>query len=137
MRCASMFMCVRERSREEALLLKCLNRDSRQQPAARKITRRNMTRRLYLTEFITLTHVQLWTVYETTDIAKLGAWPFCPHHTAFDPPSHHNRPAFSDGVISVAVDEAINLGSLYFTSGGNNGFGYRFTSVSVGLWSCT
>jgi len=47
---------------------------------------------------------------------------------------HYPRsPAFRDGVISVAVDEAVGSGSLYFSSAGNDGSGYRFTSVSVQL----
>ncbi len=40
-------------------------------------------------------------------------------------------PAFRDGVISVAVDEAVESSSLYFSSAGNDGLGYRFTSVSA------
>ncbi|CAM9640288.1 unnamed protein product [Scytosiphon promiscuus] len=37
-------------------------------------------------------------------------------------------PAFRDGMISVAVDDVVEAGSLYFSSAGNEGFGYRFTS---------
>eukprot|EP00752_Nemacystus_decipiens_P009696 g8660.t1 len=38
-----------------------------------------------------------------------------------------NSPAFRDGVISVAVDEAVDSGSLYFSAAGNSNTGYRFT----------
>eukprot|EP00752_Nemacystus_decipiens_P009695 g8659.t1 len=37
-------------------------------------------------------------------------------------------PAFRDGVIAVAVDEAVDSGSLHFSSAGNSGTGYRFTA---------
>ena len=34
-------------------------------------------------------------------------------------------------MLAVAVDEAVDSGSLYFSSAGNDGNGYRFTSVRV------
>ena len=38
-------------------------------------------------------------------------------------------PTFRDGVASVAVDQVVDSGSLYFKSAGNSGTGYRFMSV--------
>lgn len=40
-----------------------------------------------------------------------------------------HRPAFRDGAIAQAVDTAVNAGSLYFSSGGNDGLGWRFDPV--------
>ncbi|CAN0435025.1 unnamed protein product [Pylaiella littoralis] len=39
-----------------------------------------------------------------------------------------DAPAFRDGVIAVAVDEAVDSGGLHFTSAGNTGNGFRFMS---------
>ncbi|CAM9830974.1 unnamed protein product, partial [Pylaiella littoralis] len=36
--------------------------------------------------------------------------------------------AFTDGVVADAIDIIVDSGSLYFSSAGNNGMGYRFTS---------
>lgn len=41
------------------------------------------------------------------------------------------RPAFRDGVIAQAVDAAVDAGSLYFSSAGNDGTGWRFDSVRL------
>jgi len=40
------------------------------------------------------------------------------------------EPGFRDGIISLAVDEVVANGLLYFSSAGNYRTGYRFTSVS-------
>ena len=45
------------------------------------------------------------------------------------PPYTRKRPAFRDGVIADAVGAAVDSGSLYFSSAGNNGPGYRFASA--------
>ena len=47
-----------------------------------------------------------------------------------------DRSAFRDGVLAAAVDEAVGLGSLYFSSAGNRGNGYRFMSVRVYMHRC-
>ena len=59
--------------------------------------------------------------------------PRCSLHAddACPPDSTHGSPAFRDGVIAVAVDEAVDSGSLYFSSVGNDGPGYRFMSVRL------
>lgn len=52
---------------------------------------------------------------------------------AFDslpPVPYAQRPTYRDGVIAVALDEAVDAGGLHFTSAGNSGFGYKFMSVS-------
>lgn len=44
----------------------------------------------------------------------------------------YHSPAFRDGVISLAVDDAVDMHNiLYFTAVGNDGLGLRFTSVSA------
>lgn len=42
------------------------------------------------------------------------------------------RPAFRDGLVAVAVDDAVDSGSIHFTSAGNTGTGWRFMSVRAG-----
>ena len=44
--------------------------------------------------------------------------------------SYPTEPAFRDGVISQAVEKAVEAGTLYFASAGDYGNGYMFTSVS-------
>ncbi|CAM9810896.1 unnamed protein product, partial [Ascophyllum nodosum] len=46
--------------------------------------------------------------------------------------SYPTEPAFRDGVISQAVEKAVEAGTLYFASAGDYGNGYMFTSN----WEC-
>lgn len=42
-----------------------------------------------------------------------------------------DSPTFRDGVISLAIDDAVDTyNALYFTAAGNDGLGLHFTSVS-------
>ena len=63
------------------------------------------------------------------DIEVLGGAEGC--DIIVDDIGYVDSPAFRDGPIATAVDTVADSGVLYFSAAGNDGYGVRFTGVSL------
>ena len=111
-----------------------MSNDFRRQPAGMKIAW-SEDKAASACHRVRVYHPQTRTVvmHDVVHAAMLDASTLlsAPHVLHCPPDRGHPRAAFRDDVIAVAVDEAVDLGSLYFSSAGNDGTGYRFMSVGA------